>query len=126
MMQSHKLTAGVKPADEFRVIVIGDSSAWGTLLRPEETLAGLLGSAGLSTTEGRKVRVYNLAYPTLSLTKDLMILEEIKPYQPDLILWLVTLESFREAAQLESPIVANNLHRVNHHSPTTMRLPVGQ
>jgi hypothetical protein len=112
MMLSHKLTAGVKPADEFRVIVIGDSSAWGTLLRPEETLAGLLDSAGLATTEERHVRVYNLAYPTLSLTKDLIILEEIKAYQPDLILWLVTLESFRESAQLESPIVANNLDRV--------------
>ena len=112
MLASHKLSAGAKPADEFRVIVIGDSSAWGTLLRPEESLAGLLDDANLRTTDGRHVRVYNLAYPTLSLTKDLMILEEIKPYQPDLILWLVTLESFRESAQLESPIVANNLDRV--------------
>jgi hypothetical protein len=112
MLQSHKLTAGVKPADEFRIIVVGDSSAWGTLLRPDETLAGLLDSSGLATTDRRLVRVYNLAYPTLSLTKDLMILEEIKPYQPDLILWLVTLESFRESVQLESPIVANNLDRV--------------
>ena len=112
MMLSHKLAAGAKPADEFRVIVIGDSSAWGTLLRPEETLSGLLDGANLATDDGKNVRVYNLAYPTLSLTKDLMILEEIKPYQPDLILWLVTLESFRESAQLLSPIVENNLQRV--------------
>ena len=129
MLLSHKLTAGVKPADEFRVIVIGDSSTWGTLLRPEETLAGLLDSAGLATTDGRHVRVYNLAYPTLSLTKDLMILEEIKPYQPDLILWLVTLESFRESAQLESPIVANNLDRVKNLITTygvDLHLPDGR
>jgi len=114
MLASHKLSAGAKPTDEFRVIVIGDSSVWGTLLRPEETLAGMLDMQGLSAAAGRTVRVYNLGYPTLSLTKDLMVLDALKPYQPDLILWLVTLESFRESAQLESPIVANNLERVKH------------
>lgn len=109
MMVSHKLSAGAKPADEFRVIVIGDSSVWGTLLKPEETLAGMLDKAQLSAADGRTVRVYNMGYPTLSLTKDLIILDEIKQYKPDLILWLVTLESFRESEQLLSPIVANNL-----------------
>ncbi len=112
MLASHKLTAGAKPADEFRVIVIGDSSVWGTLLRPQETLAGLLDARNLAAADGRTVRVYNLGYPTLSLTKDLMILDALRPYQPDLILWLVTLESFRESEQLLSPIVANNLPRV--------------
>jgi hypothetical protein len=129
MLASHKLNAGTKPADEFRVIVIGDSSVWGTLLRPEETLAGMLDAQGLSTADGRVVRVYNLGYPTLSLTKDLMILDALKPYQPDLILWLVTLESFRESEQLLSPIVANNLHRVQqivtaYNVP--LRLPDGK
>ena len=112
MLASHKLSAGAKPADEFRVIVIGDSSVWGTLLRPQETLAGLLDGQHLTAADGRSVRVYNLGYPTLSLTKDLMILDALKPYQPDLILWLVTLESTRDSAQLTSPIVANNLERV--------------
>lgn len=111
MFASHVLTAGQKPADEYRVIVIGDSSTWGTLLRPEETLAGQLDAANL-TASGKKVRVYNLGYPTLSLVKDLMIIEEAVKYQPDLILWPVTLESFPKNRQLESPIVANNLDRV--------------
>lgn len=112
MLASHKLSAGAKPADEFRVIVIGDSSVWGTLLRPQETLAGLLDGQQLAAADGRLVRVYNLGYPTLSLTKDLMILDALKPFQPDLILWLVTLESTRDSAQLTSPIVANNFERV--------------
>lgn len=112
MLASHKINSIPKPSDEFRVIVIGDSSVWGTLLHPQETLAGLLDAQGLTTADGRKVRAYNLGYPTLSLTKDLMILDVLKPYQPDLILWLVTLESFRESEQLLSPIVANNLDRV--------------
>jgi len=112
MLASHKLNTGPKHADEFRIIVIGDSSVWGTLLRPSETLAGMLDAKGLTAADGRAVRVYNLGYPTLSLTKDLMILDALKPYQPDLILWLVTLESFRESEQLLSPIVANNFDRV--------------
>jgi hypothetical protein len=112
MLASHKISAGPKPADEFRVIVIGDSSVWGTLLKPEQTLAGQLSALGLQTADGKTVRVYNLGYPTLSLVKDLMVLEKAMAYAPDLILWPVTLESFPRGRQLESPIVANNLEQV--------------
>jgi len=113
MLASHRLNGTPKQADEYRVIVLGDSSTWGTLLRPEETLAGQLDAAGMQTDDGRQVRFYNLGYPTLSLVKDLMILEEAMRYAPDLILWPVTLESFPRQNQLESPIVANNSARVN-------------
>lgn len=112
MFASHKLAGIPKPADEFRVIVIGDSSAWGTLLRPEETLAGQLDAAALMVGD-RKVKAYNLGYPTLSLTKDLMVLERSLRYEPDLILWPLTLESFPRGRQAESPIVANNPAVVN-------------
>lgn len=108
MFASHKLDAVPKAVDEFRVFVIGDSAAWGTLLRPEETLAGVLDAAELESGDGRRVRVYNLGYPTLSLVKDLMVLERSIRYEPDLILWRLTLESFPRERQLESPIVANN------------------
>lgn len=111
MFASHVLTTGAKPADEFRVIIVGDSSTWGTLLRPQETLAGQLNAAGLQV-QGKTVRFYNLGYPTLSLTKDLMIIEEAVKYAPDLILWPVTLESFPKNRQLDSPIAANNLERI--------------
>ena len=67
MFASHLIAAGPKPEDEYRVIVIGDSSVWGTLLRPEESLAGQLDAAGLTTCDGKQVRVYNLGYPTISL-----------------------------------------------------------
>jgi hypothetical protein len=40
--------------------------------------------------------------------KDLMLLEEAMQYQPDLVIWLVTLESFPLDRQLDSPIAANN------------------
>jgi hypothetical protein len=93
--------------DELRVFVLGDSSVWGTLLQPHETLVGQLNAAGLHC-QGRPVRFYNLGYPTLSLSKDLMLLEEAMKYQPDMVLWLVTLESFPLERQLDSPIAANN------------------
>jgi hypothetical protein len=112
MFASHLLTDGSKPVGEFRILVIGDSSVWGTLLRPGETLAGQLEAEGMSLC-GRKVRVYNLGYPTISLTKDLMVLEYAMRYQPDLIIWPVTLEAFPLDKQLTSPIVANNAGMVD-------------
>ncbi|NLG96575.1 MAG: SGNH/GDSL hydrolase family protein [Chloroflexi bacterium] len=108
MFESHEISAG-KPAREFRVVLIGDSSVWGTLLQPDETLAGQLNAMGLSAPDGRNLRFYNLGYPTLSLTKDLMVLDRALAYQPDLVIWLATLESFPLDKQLNVPLVENNL-----------------
>lgn len=102
-----------KPGDEFRVLVIGDSSVWGTLLRPQETLAGQLDALRLTACDGRRVRVYNLGYPTISLTKDLLLLDRATHYRPDLIVWPLTLQSLPRQAQLDSPIVANNSAEVS-------------
>jgi hypothetical protein len=107
MIASHEIVRP-KADDEFRVIFIGDSSVWGTLLRPEETVAGQLDALGIAAPGGKTVRAYNLGYPTLSLAKDLMILERVMPYQPDLIVWLVTLESMPRANQLRTPLAQNN------------------
>ena len=112
MFASLVISAAPKPADEFRVLVVGDSSSWGILLRPAETLAGQLESAGLNLC-GKTVRVYNLGYPTISLTKDLMVLDYAMRFQPDLIIWPITLEAFPLDSQLTSPIVANNANRVD-------------
>jgi len=112
MFASHVIAGGPKPAHEYRVIVIGDSSTWGTLLRPKETLSGQLDGAGRSLC-GKMLRVYNLGYPTISLTKDLMVLDYALRYQPDLVIWLVSLEAFPADKQLSSPIVANNAARVD-------------
>lgn len=108
MFASHVIAAAPKPADEFRVLTMGDSSIWGTLLRPEETLAGQLNAAQLSAC-GRAVRVYNLGYPTISLTKDRLILDRALTYQPDLIVWGITLEAFPRDKQLSTPLVANTI-----------------
>lgn len=108
MFGSHQVSATPDPEDEVRVFILGDSSTWGTLLKPEDTLAGQLDQMALTDSQGRPLRFYNLGYPTLSLTKDLLLLQETLPYDPDLIIWLVTLESFPVDKQLISPLVENN------------------
>src|SRR5512142_542087 len=112
MLASLRLNAAPKAADEYRLLVIGDSSVWGTLLTPPQTLTGQLNAANL-TCVGKKLVAYNLGYPTLSVTKDLMILQEaLVRYQPDRILWLVTLEGLPRETQISSsPILANNAGR---------------
>lgn len=107
MFASHVVAGVEKRPDEYRVLLIGDSSVWGTLLRPEETLAGQL-NANQVLACGKTVRAYNLGYPTLSLLKELMLLDYALRYQPDMVIWLTTLQSFPKERQLTSPIVANN------------------
>jgi hypothetical protein len=108
MFASHELAAGDKPPDEYRVLLIGDSSVWGYLLKPENTLTGYINAANITTADGQVVHAYNLGYPTMSLAKDLLILDYGILYEPDLIIWLVSLESFPVDTQLDSPLVQNN------------------
>ncbi len=107
MFASHEL-AMPKPADEFRVLLIGDSSTWGWFLDNTDTLAGKLNDKAMQAGDGRKVHVYNLGYPIMSLMKDALILDKAMQFQPDLIVWPVTLESFPSSKQLTHPIVQNN------------------
>ena len=122
MFSSHEINGSKKSPDEFRIILIGDSATWGTLLQPGDTLSGMINRDGLTTLDGKIVQAYNLAYPSMSLTKDLMILEKALTYNPDLILWPVTLESFPLSVQINTPLVSNNPERViplieQHHLP---------
>jgi hypothetical protein len=107
MFASHELSRA-KPDDEFRVVIVGDSGTWGWLLENEETLAGQINQAGYTTPDGRRIVAYNLAYPVLSVTKDLLLLEQGMAYEPDLIVWPVTLDSLPYAKQLTHPLLQDN------------------
>ena len=111
MFAAHEL-ARPKAADEFRVLLIGDSGTWGWLLRHEATLAGQLNDLGLRAADGRRVVVYNLGYPVLSLTKDLLLLDTALRYDADLILWPVTLHSLARGRQFDHPLLQQNADRV--------------
>jgi hypothetical protein len=108
MFASHTIAGTPKTTGEYRVILVGDSSVWGFLLTPSQTLSGLLNKENPKLQDGRSVRVYNLGYPTISLTKDLLMLQFAASYKPDLVIWLTTLEAFPLEKQFSSPIVQNN------------------
>lgn len=108
MFASHVISDSKKPENEFRVIVIGDSSTWGFLLPVEDTLTANINRSGLITAAGQQVKAYNLGYPTISLTKDLLLLDYAMRYEPDMILWLVTLEAFPSNKQVFTSLVQNN------------------
>jgi hypothetical protein len=103
---SHEIAAQPAPG-EFRVALIGDSSTWGYLLPPNETMAALINRSGADF-----LHVYNLGYPTLSVTKDLLMMQSALRYHPDLIVWFVTLESLPQEKQLDSPILQHNAEAV--------------
>jgi hypothetical protein len=107
MFASHEVNQP-KASEEYRVLVVGDSSVWGTLLTPAQTLTGQINAGQYRSQDGRTVRAYNLGYPTLALSKDLLLLSRLRPYQADMIVWLVTLEAFPRSLQITSPIVQHN------------------
>ncbi len=100
MLASHQI-ARPKAPGEYRVVMVGDSAVWGYLLKPTETQAACLDRLGLVLPSGRRVRVYNLGYPKLTALKDVLILRRALDYQPDLILWPITLASLYPADQLQ-------------------------
>lgn len=110
MFASHAVAAP-KARDEYRVVLIGDSSVWGVLLEPDDTLAGQLDALGLER-DGRRVRVHNLGYPDFSLAKDALVLDRALAHRPDMVVWLVTANSFPSATQSSHAVVAN--HAADH------------
>ena len=118
MFASHEIASGEKPSGEYRVILIGDSSTWGFLLKPGETLSAALNQANYSLPDGRRVRFYNLGYPVMSLMKDLLVLSRAQQYDPDLIVWPFTLESFPYDKQLYPPLL--------QHNPTPIQELIGE
>lgn len=110
MFSSHKISQP-KRSDEYRVVVIGDSSVWGILLNNSDTLTGNLNKAQIKIGDKTLV-AYNIGHPVMSVTKDLMLLEYALSYQPDLVVWPVTLEAMPYAKQLDVPLAQNNAPRV--------------
>ena len=111
MFASHEV-ARPKSVDEYRVFLLGDSATWGWFLENADTYATNINAANLTSADGRRIVVYNIGYPIEALAKDLMLLDEAMQYQPDQIIWLVTLQSFPRETQLFPPIVQNNAERM--------------
>ncbi len=106
MFASH-IVSEPKPENEFRVLVLGDSAVWGDLLDIDQTLPAQLNQLGLSCA-GRQMRFYNLSYPRSSATKDLMILDKGMHYQPDMVLWVVTLYTLMPKSRTDHWLIGQN------------------
>ena len=111
-MFASDVVARPKASDEYRVLLIGDSSTWGWFLENRDAYAANINAANLKTADGKRIIAYNLGYPIESVTKDLMLLDEAMQYQPDQIVWLVSLQSLPRDQQVYPPIVQNNAVRV--------------
>ena len=57
MFASLHLNGAPRAADEYRVLVVGDLSVWGTLLKPDETLSGQLSAANLTCERQDRARL---------------------------------------------------------------------
>ncbi len=94
-MYSSHILSRPKQDDEYRVILIGDSSTWGFELHPEETLAATLTDLNMKTCGGKRIVFYNAAFPLPYVMKDLLIMDKVREYAPDMYLWPITLDAIR-------------------------------
>lgn len=111
MFASHVISNGPKPADEYRIVLLGDSAVWGFEIPPQDILSEQINRLGFQTCDGRRVKAYNLAYPLPSNTRDLVTLEKALEFQPDLAVWLVTLKTF-ETTTAEKNLLIPQSERV--------------
>jgi len=104
MFAAHAIAADKKP-DEFRVAVVGDSSVWGENLPLGETLTGQWNQLDM-LCGAKTMHVYNLGYPHPSAVKDLLFLKKLTEYEPDAIVWLITLNTL--SSMQVNPVLVEN------------------
>ncbi len=88
MMASHTISSEKNP-NEFRVLLIGDSSVWQEDVATPDMFSEYWNQQGLKC-RGRRMRFYNLGYPHPSIVKDLVVVDAAMTTDPDLVLWFIT------------------------------------
>ena len=91
LFASHEIAAP-KADDEYRVVILGDSSVWGDGLEHDQTAFLHLNEYAL-TCNGKNVKFYNLGYPHLAAIKDMIILDRAMDFDPDAVIWSFTLRT---------------------------------
>jgi hypothetical protein len=119
MFSSHIISAGEKPAGEFRIIFLGDSSFWGDGISVGDTLPEQINRLDLRNCQNQKIVAYNLALPSLYVMKDLLFLNSAMKYKPDMIVWGVTLRSLSYSNQNDALFLPSQsdeaLYLINHY-----------
>jgi hypothetical protein len=109
MFASHEISAG-RQDDEIRVALIGDSTVWGDGLDIPDTLSEQW-NALAPHCNGKRVQIYNLGYPHPSILKDLVFIEEAKERRPDVIVWMITLNTVMNQYRV-NPFLTENRVRI--------------
>ncbi len=99
-----------KEDNEFRILFLDDSSTWSVEVQAEDTLTENLNRKGLEACDGRAIQFYNLGYPMPFLMRDLLILDKAMEYEPDMIVWLVSLLTL-EAKNAETYFILPHAER---------------
>ena len=107
MFASHLISAP-KARDEYRIALIGDSSIWGEDLGAYDVISEQWNKLNLQCGK-LWIRAYNLGYPHPSAIKDLVILDKAIDYEPDMIVWFVTLNTL--FSQRLNPFLVANRER---------------
>jgi hypothetical protein len=107
MFASH-LISSPKGSNEFRILLIGDSSIWGEGLGAYEVISEQWNQLGLGCSD-KTIEAYNLGYPHPSVIKDLVLLDKAVAYEPDLVIWFVTLNTL--ISQRVNPFLVANRER---------------
>lgn len=88
-----------KAANEYRVILLGESGIAGWGVDDPDTLAAQLTDLSIDL-DGKRVIAYNLAYPQPSAARDLLILDAALSYDPDLVIWFMTPAALNDAPDI--------------------------
>jgi hypothetical protein len=107
MFASH-LISMPKESREYRIALIGDSSVWGEGLGAYEVISEQWNRLDIQCGD-LSIRAYNLGYPHPSALKDLVILDKATDYEPDLLIWFVTLNTL--FSQRVNPFLVANRER---------------
>ncbi|HRF94507.1 MAG TPA: hypothetical protein PLZ51_04915, partial [Aggregatilineales bacterium] len=111
MFASH-IVSRPKVDDEYRVIILGNSATWGYWVSAYDAIAPQLTDQNYLLGDGKRIVAYNLAYPNSYLSRDLIFLEEVMHYQPDMVIWFLTMGSFLPQRQIDFPLIRNNAERM--------------
>jgi hypothetical protein len=95
------MECGPKPPGVYRIVMVGTSTAFGTHLPREKTLAALL-PAELSRRTGRNIELYNEALTWETPRAVALRFNAVLAANPDMILWIVTPWDIKNAPSLLS------------------------
>lgn len=132
MLRQHELCwRAPQTPDELRLVLFGNSAVYGFPLPAEETLSEYLNQHFADT--GTAAHMFNLAFVTPYQVRDAVVINEALPYEPDIIVYPMTLAEFRHLAPMLHPTSArffnmntSALHRLAADPHPGLEEPVGK